>query len=222
MKLQLPALTNLMPIAKTDPEQKLYTSRRYYTKFFRIPYLKRIKMVIKSLGKQKYNRLLDIGFGSGFLLPELSRHCDKLYGVDLHKNIPLVKDMLGKEGVEAKILSGNILNLPFQNESFDCILALSVLELVDDIENSIMEIKRIARDNATIIIGMPFLNKITEICYDKVIRSKYHRIVHKSDHFKIINFANKYLNIDKTLVYPFFLPINYALFCVLKAHKRRR
>lgn len=221
MKLRLPKINNSRAVIAADPQQALYSSKRYYSKFFRVPYLKRLEMAIKLLGNKKYNRLLDIGFGSGFLLPELYRHCDRLTAIDVHRHIPKVKEMLSREGVGAEILSGDVLNLPFKNNSFDCIVCLSVLEFIDDIGSSAREIMRIAGKDATIIIGAPVLNKITEICYDKLVKARYHRSLHKSGHFKIISFINKYLDIEETLTYPSFMPLDHALFFVLKARKKR-
>lgn len=221
MNLRLPAKANFEPIiALTDAEKYLFPSGRYYSKIYRIPYLERIKLAVKLLGNAKFSRLLDVGLGSGIFLPELSKHCDFLYGVDLHKYMPLVKTMLSKEGIAAKVLSANTLNLPFKNQSFDCIVCLSVLEFIDDTEKVICEIKRIAKDDSTIIIGAPVLNKITRSCYQNVVKFRNHNLLHRSGHLKIMNSVDKHLQTEKILVYPFFLPLKYALFFVLKAKKR--
>ena len=85
---------------------------------------------------------------------------------------------------------------------------------------TILEIKEAAKDAATIIIGAPVLNKITDFCYEKLIRSRVHRILHKSAQEKIIGSVKRHLIIEKIVHYPFFLPLDYSLFFVLRATKR--
>lgn len=221
MKLRLPDSRDLKEIIDADKEQSIYTSKRYYSKVFGVLYINRLKMVVKLLGNKKYGKLLDMGFGSGFFLPELRLHCDSLFGIDIHKNVLLVKEMLRKESVSAKILFSNAMQLPFKKESFDCVVCLSVLEFIDNTDSVISEITRVAKPQARIIIGAPVLNKITDFCYDRLVKSKYHRLLHKSDHRKIINSVRNFLFIEKLLTCPFFFPCDFSLFFVLTAKKKR-
>ena len=45
----------------------------------------RFRMILSLLPKRRIGRLLEIGYGSGVFLPELSRRCDNLYGIDPHQ-----------------------------------------------------------------------------------------------------------------------------------------
>ena len=219
MKLRLPELENLKPVIDADAGHCVYSSKRYYSGFFSGPYLKRLKMVLRLLGNTKYHNLLDLGVGSGIFLPELASHCDNLYGIDLHKYVPRVKKMLLKERIDAELSCANILNLPFKDNSFDCIICLSVLEFVNDTDGAIREIKRVAKPKAVIILGAPVLNQVTDFCYDWFVRSKQHRTLHKSGHRKIISSASKYLQLKKMSVYPFILPLDLSLFFVSRLTK---
>lgn len=219
MKIRLPDIRNMAPIVEADPEHLIFTSKRYYSNFYGPAYIKRLSMVLKFMGNTQYENLLDLGFGSGIFLPELYSHTKKLVAVDRHRYIPLVRGMLKEEKVFSELARSDILALPFKKESFDCIVCLSMLEFVDDVDRAISEIWRIAKFNSTIIIGAPVLNKITDICYDKFVKSKYHRQLHKSNHIKIIDCIEKYLKIEKIDAYPLFIPVNFSLFFVLKATK---
>jgi 2-polyprenyl-3-methyl-5-hydroxy-6-metoxy-1,4-benzoquinol methylase len=210
--LQLPRLKNLESIIAADQQNFTYTSARYYAFVYRIPFIRRLEMALGLLGKQRYRNLLDLGCGAGIFLPELSRRCRNLFALDIHPHISLVKEMLNKEQVQAEMVRGDILSLPFGKERFDCIVALSLLEFIDDTDRAILEIKEAAKDAATIIIGAPVLNKITDFCYEKLIRSRVHRILHKSAQEKIIGSVKRHLIIEKIVHYPFFLPLDYSLF----------
>lgn len=56
--------------------------------------------------------------------------------------------------------------LPFQDSSFDSVLCTSVLEHVDDAEQTIAEIERVLRPGGQLLISMPFLYPTHEAPYD--------------------------------------------------------
>lgn len=56
----------------------------YYKPFIGYFYRKRLEMTECFLKNHKFNKLLEIGYGSGIFLPELKKHCQNLFGVDLH------------------------------------------------------------------------------------------------------------------------------------------
>jgi ubiquinone/menaquinone biosynthesis C-methylase UbiE len=219
--MRIPARDNFEAIIKADSGQRIYTSWRYYSRLHCGPFIARLKIASRLLGERRYANLLDLGFGSGFFAPELSLHCDQLFGVDMHQNIPVVKGMLNREGVRAHLAYGDILRLPWKDASFDCVVCLSVLEFVEDIRSAMMEIERVARDNATILIGAPVLNKLTDFCYDRLIQFSHRRILHKSGQEKIREEAEEYFKVEQVATYPFFLPFGAALFFVIKATKKR-
>ena len=54
---------------------------------FPIKYIQklRFKGIIRLMGNRSYDRILEVGTGSGIFLPELARHCNKLYAIDIHQ-----------------------------------------------------------------------------------------------------------------------------------------
>lgn len=220
--MRLPGKDNILALIEADKESRFYASQKYYSGFFRIPYLARLKMALRLLpGRHEFNRLLDAGCGSGIFLPELSRHCARLFAIDSHRFMPLVDEMLRKEEIQSRNLRADMLKLPFKDKSFDCIVCLSVLESIDDTDQVLSEMLRVADDNAAFIIGIPALNKITDFCYEKIAKSKYHRLLHKSGHEKVFHSMRRYLDIERVLKYPYFFPFGLSLFFVLKARKKR-
>lgn len=219
--MRIPARNNFDAVIKSAPHQRMYTASRYYSRLQRGPFIARLRIALRLLGTHRYAHLLDLGFGSGFFIPELSLHCERLYGIDLHTNVPAVKKMLAQEATKAYLALGDILHLPWKDASFDCVVCLSVLEFIEDMHSAIKELARVASPGATILIGAPVSNKVTDFCYDKLIRFSNHRIVHKSNHDKIKKAVGQYLEIEKVATYPFFLPFGASLFFVIKAAKRR-
>jgi len=215
-KIKLLQLNDLRPLLKADSDKAIYTLERYFKPIQKIPYLKRLKMAIDLINSQTYDNFLEIGFGSGILLPELASRTKKLTAIDQHNYIEIVKDIIKTKNVQADLLKADILNMPFPDNTFDGILCLSVLEFIKDTPQAIKEIKRVARPKAKIVIGSPVLNFLTDFCY-KTIGYKRHSQIHKSDHKTIIDNIKNNFRVSKIKTYPAFLPLNLSLFFVLEA-----
>ncbi len=210
---------DLKPLVQADPNQMIYSIDSYFKPIRKILFRKRLKMVLKLMGNKEYQNFLDIGLGSGIFLPELSSRTKKLTATDTHKNIEVVKNIINSKNISANLLKADVRQMPFEDNSFDGILCLSVLEFVSDINQAIKEIKRVARPKAKIIIGIPVFNPITDLCYKMIGYKKYADSFHKSNHQIIIKAIKENLSIKKIKTYPFFLPVNLSLFVALEATK---
>ena len=115
----------------------------------------RFRLILSLLPKRRIGRLLEIGYGSGVFLPELSAHCDELYGIDPHQKAAGVSRHLRSHHVNATLFSGSAVALPFQDESFDCIVAVSCLEYMDPFESAVAEIRRVMRRDGSLVFVTP-------------------------------------------------------------------
>ena len=70
-------------LAKTSPSDPI---EWYYKPIFGYAYRKRLALALDALG-DNHDKLLEVGYASGILLPELFRHCKELHATDIHKNI---------------------------------------------------------------------------------------------------------------------------------------
>ena len=115
----------------------------------------RFKLILSLLPKRRIGRLLEIGYGSGVFLPELSTHCDELYGIDPHQKAAGVSQNLKSHHVNATLFSGSAVALPFQDESFDCVVAVSCLEYMDPFEKAVAEVRRVMRRDGSLVFVTP-------------------------------------------------------------------
>jgi 2-polyprenyl-6-hydroxyphenyl methylase/3-demethylubiquinone-9 3-methyltransferase len=91
--------------------------------------------------------LLDLACGGGLLAPYLAGSGYRHVGVDLSRTaIALARD----HGVDA--VRGNVLALPFRDESFDVVVAGEVLEHVTDLAGAVTEACRVLRPGGTLVI----------------------------------------------------------------------
>ena len=148
---------------KTNPSDPV---EWYYKPLFGYGYKKRLALALDALGTN-YNKLLEVGYGSGILLPELSRHCQELHAIDIHSNITPVQEMLECENVRAYLKVGSILDLKYTTNTFDAIMSLSVLEFIDKnhLPIALKEIHRVTKSGGRIVLGFPRYSKLSDLVF---------------------------------------------------------
>jgi SAM-dependent methyltransferase len=116
------------------------------------------RALVKSLLK-RYDRggprhqILEIGCGGGALIQDL-RPYGSAAGIDVGE--PAVRNCYNR-GLNTVAL-GDAMALPFQDELFDVVIAVDVLEHVKDDMRVLDEIYRVSKPSATIILTVPAFN----------------------------------------------------------------
>lgn len=210
-KLRIPKFEN---IRATSPDQD---PLRFYYQFGKGLYFKRLKMVAGNI-TGPYEKLLDIGYGSGIFLPELASRADQLYAVDMHQSFATVKAMMQKEGIEAKILSGNILRLPFKNDSFDAVSSVSLLEHIHDVHQAAQEVRRVLKPGGVFSAGFPTNNPLLYYYLTKVCPTIDEH--HVSDQNKILSALRTHFKIVKKRTFPALFPLNLSIYCSILCVKQ--
>lgn len=132
---------------------------------FPIKYIQlyRFKRIARLLGGKRYKNLLEAGTGSGVFLPELSRHCEKLYAFDIHNNFDPIRNLLKQYNLNNYDLrSQSLEKTSYEDKTFDAIVAVSVLEFVDNLDQAIAEIKRILKDDGVFITICPMKSRFLD------------------------------------------------------------
>lgn len=125
------------------------------------------KTVLKLIGtgslkkKNPDTRILESGFGNGTLILDLVNKGFNVKGIDIsEKNVKSIQNKLKKGDLRADIVQGDILKTPFLDEEFDVIVACEILEHITNIEEAVKEIGRILKPGGTLIISVPYRQKI--------------------------------------------------------------
>jgi len=115
----------------------------------------RFRLAHSLLPRDRVPRLLEVGYGSGIFMPQLSLRCRELYGIDVHPMPTDVARILAAHGVRATLYSCGAESLPFEDGLFDAIVAVSSLEFVEDIDRAGRQMARVLRRDGTLVMVTP-------------------------------------------------------------------
>jgi ubiquinone/menaquinone biosynthesis C-methylase UbiE len=183
-------------------------------------YRDRLELSISMLGDKKSEALLEIGYGSGLLLPELARRTKRLVGIDIHGQADQVYKMLEHEGVKAELHKGSLYEMPFKDGEFDALACFSVLEHLTELDRAMREFARVTRPGAVLALGFPIRNFITDAFFRYAGYEP--RKLHPSSHRDIESAIRRQplLDLERIQVLPKFVPTDLSLYfscrCVRK------
>lgn len=123
----------------------------------------RFRLALRLLENRRFNRLLEIGYGSGVFLPELAFHSNELYGVDVHPMAEPVSKVLAGVNVEAKLYTASATRLPFPDGFIDGMVAISSLEFVEGLEPACTEIARVLTPDGWLVVITPGHSPVVDL-----------------------------------------------------------
>jgi SAM-dependent methyltransferase len=150
MKLVIPPAGTLKPNNEYDP------LAYYYRPMTGWIYRKRLQMGLDLLPRGG-RRVLEVGVGSGILIPTLTAHYPEYTGTDLVLADGL--QPLAASGCRAEFITADLLDhdsLPA--ESFDAAICLSVLEHIADSDAAAAALSRALVKGGTLVTGYPMVN----------------------------------------------------------------
>jgi len=126
-----------------------YSTKNPLKKFFINKFINELKKEILILNDVK--SILDVGCGEGFLLNEISNITEaKLVGID---NSLSALSYAGEKYRNIEFKKADILNLPYDDNSFDVLLALEILEHLKNPDLALKELRRVTKKYC--IISVP-------------------------------------------------------------------
>lgn len=109
------------------------------------PHRTRLEKLIRATFPLLDGPILDIG--------SKNRRYDHLL-----KNTPTAIDIV--ENKEYNVIKGDILSLPFPENSFQSVLCIEVLEYIDQPARAVSEMVRVLQPGGTVVLSVPFLFKV--------------------------------------------------------------
>lgn len=129
--------------------------RYYYWPVFGRMYRRRVEI---ALGECKGGqRVLEIGFGTGLAFLNLCDMYEEIHGLDLTADIAEVQSLYNELGIQTFLKQGDILAMPYEENYFDTVLLVSILEHLkpDGLERAFKEVKRVLKPGGQMVYGTP-------------------------------------------------------------------
>jgi SAM-dependent methyltransferase len=154
---------HLLPKSALTPTSPVDHPHWNYLPILRSIQRRRFRIIVDLLGDTHFDRLLEIGYGSGVFMPELARHCDDLHGVDPHPMRSEVQSALAAQGLTPTLKTATVESLPYEDNTFDCAVSVSTLEYVPDITAACQELRRVLRPGGTLVVCTPGSTSIWDL-----------------------------------------------------------
>jgi ubiquinone/menaquinone biosynthesis C-methylase UbiE len=156
-----------MPKTSVLPKLKLLPYREYAgvdrddpLRFYFWPiigrmYRRRIELCLaQCTGGQ---RVLEVGFGSGVTFLNLHENYKEIHGLDLNASVEDTTAVFRAKQIETHLKNGSVLSMPYEDDFFDTVLLVSVLEHLKPFEQTwaFQEVRRILKPGGQAVYGVP-------------------------------------------------------------------
>lgn len=128
-----------------------------YDQWFETPIGKLIReyesrLLLEMLQPQQHERILDAGCGTGVFTRDLVSGCLHVVGLEL--SLPMLRKAKTKIGARHfTAIQGDILNLPFENETFEKTISVTALEFIADAAGALRELLRVTQTDGTLVVA---------------------------------------------------------------------
>jgi len=203
VRFQLPSEGVLQPNDADDPLPY------YYHRWIGWAYRHRLQLGLDLLPNGA-RRVLEVGVGSGILVPTLTQHYPEYTGTDLTLAPGL--DALVRPGCKAEFRRADLLSegdLPA--DSYTAIVCFSVLEHIEDSQRAARHLARALAPGGTLVAGYPMVNLMMGRAF-AMIGFRQIEIHHVSPPAKITAALAEVLTPVRRAAFPPAAPLRAALY----------
>lgn len=164
--------------------------------------------VLRILKKYKGGDFLDIGCAFGYLVNFAKPHFKRVAGVDISE---FAIEEARRTFPNLEFYVADVAHLPFQNEEFDTITALDILEHTSDVGLSLKEVHRVLKKGGFTFLRMPHKGIWRKLlgCNDK---DKTHiSVLTEEEYKKLIKQSGFQIIQTRTYITPWGGNINFLL-----------
>ncbi|HET6822804.1 MAG TPA: class I SAM-dependent methyltransferase [Anaerolineales bacterium] len=145
----------LLPYKEYRGVRREYSVIFYYLPVFGRMYRRRVELCLAEC--KGGESILEVGFGSGLTFLNLNQMYKKIYGLDLSCDVQEVAQVFAPLGIRPALRNGNVLDMPYEDDQFDTVLLISILEHLkpEELDRALLEIKRVLKPGGQIVYGVP-------------------------------------------------------------------
>jgi ubiquinone/menaquinone biosynthesis C-methylase UbiE len=178
-------------------------------------FIKRLKLILSLIPERAADtRLLEVGFGCGIMLPELTKRSSDYYGIDVHDYVETVASKLSPHYPGCHFSKQSIVKTDFPDDFFDVVFSLSVMEHIVEIDQAIAEIRRILKPGGRFVVGFPIENFASNFVLDivKHINGFDRKVHHPTNHRQILAALENNLKEETRNCYPIKSRVESSMF----------
>jgi len=112
----------------------------------------KLDMAMKSLRLERHDSILDLGCGTGLLLPKIQKIAKKVVGLDLSKNMLKETENSRKQSKNIHVILADADHIPLQKGCFDVVFAVTLVQNMPSPFRTLQEAKRVTKRNSIIIV----------------------------------------------------------------------
>ena len=218
LTLRLPPPGVLVPNNAVDPLPYYY--RPLVGKIFAARLNSGLKLI-----ERRYSRLLEIGYGSGLLMPTLNTVTDELYGLDLEEEPAQLRQRLQRLGVVPRqLVQSDVRAIPFADRFFDGVVAFSIFEHLrgDELGPALAEVARVLRPGGELLVGCPAVHRLMNAAFSSIGFSDIENH-HFSDIADVVASAAPHFAVQRRAALPALmtaLPLGWAPYTTVLLQRR--
>lgn len=111
------------------------------------------KWIKKVIPYIKGMKILEVSFGSGYLMTQYASNNYEIYGIDYNdKMLEITENKIKKINITAKLSQGNVEKLPFPNDTFDTVINTMAFTGYPNGEKAIIELKRVLKRGGKLLL----------------------------------------------------------------------
>lgn len=145
----------LLPASQYKGVNQYDPIKYYYWPIFGPMYRRRVELALGECTGGE--RVLEVGFGTGLAFPNLHDLYREIHGIDLTADIHAVKSVFDPIGIPLFLEKGNVMQMPYQDNFFDTVLLVSILEHLkaDELKQTFVEVRRVLKPGGQMVYGTP-------------------------------------------------------------------
>ena len=186
-------------------KEKIETMEHYDREaaIYNVQYLEeqnsKIEDIVNSIRFNQDDHVIDLGCGTGFLFDQISQNIKILVGIDLSINSLKEAKKRLKKSSNIALVRADADNIPFLNQIFNKIVAISLLQNMPNNLKTLGEMKRIAKSE-TVFAITGLKKKFSKVSFLNLLGSANLNVIRLSTDQKLKGYVaickNKNLTVD--------------------------
>ncbi len=151
----MPVQLKMLPREQYRGVNELDPIRYYYWPVFGRMYRRRVELALNEC--RGGERVLEVGFGTGLTFLNLHEMYGEIHGIDLTADVQAVQSVFEPLGIRPQLRQGSVLELPYEENTFDTVLLISILEHLkpQELLQAMREIRRVLKPGGQMVYGVP-------------------------------------------------------------------